>query len=316
MLMRITARHLLYFAALADEGSFGAAARAVSISQPALSMQIRDLEAALGGKLVERMPGGLKLTRLGREVLSRARRVLAEMAEIEALPRRGQGLSGQLNIGVIPTVAPYILPVALTRLRASDLTLDIRVREAQTNVLFDSLDKGRLDAALVALPASGADLAVRPLFEDRFLLAGSRARIEGLAGEGGAVTPKPSELDPEQLLLLDEGHCLADQAIAACGLDPGRRRVDLGASSLATLCGLVAQGFGLTLLPEIAVPSETASAPDMALHRFAAPEPARTLALVRRAGQEGETDWFEALASLFAKAGETLIARARAAVPA
>lgn len=309
--MTVTLRQLRYFTALAEAGSFGAAAAAVHVSQPALSLQIKELEGQLGAPLVERLPRGIRLTRLGQEVLTRSRRILAEVGDLEQAARWREGLSGRLHLGVIPTVAPYLLPLALTRIRARDLTLDIRVQEAQTERLVEATQRGRIDAAVVALPVDVPGLVAEPLFEDRFLLAGSAPQLARWAARSEAL--KPLELAPEQLLLLDEGHCLADQALEVCGLS-GRRQVDLGASSLSTLCGLVSEGFGLTLLPEIAVRTESQAAPALRLMRFGAPEPARRIGLVRR---EGSTDdgWVADLGGLLSEAGEALTAQARAAVP-
>ncbi|MCP1168267.1 LysR substrate-binding domain-containing protein [Limimaricola litoreus] len=303
-------KQLRYFVALAETGGFGRAAETVFVTQPALSQQIRELETILGVVLVERLPRGIRLTRAGREVLERARRILSEVADLERAARLSRGLTGRLRLGVIPTVAPYLLPGALTRLRAQDLTLDIRVREAQTEILLDDLEAGRVDAVVAALPLPGAGLAVEPLIEDRFVLAGTQARLASWSQ--GTEARHPAELAPDQLLLLDEGHCLADQALEVCGLRE-RGRVDLGASSLATLAGLVAEGFGLTLLPEIALRAETAAAPGLSLMRFAAPEPARELALVHRAG--GEEGWAAPLAALLRDAGAELLNSARAVCP-
>ncbi|WP_334062097.1 LysR substrate-binding domain-containing protein [Limimaricola cinnabarinus] len=303
-------KQLRYFVALAETGGFGRAAETVFVTQPALSQQIRELETILGVGLVERLPRGIRLTRAGREVLERARRILSEVADLERAARLSRGLTGRLRLGVIPTVAPYLLPGALTRLRAQDLTLDIRVREAQTEALLDDLEAGRVDAVVAALPLPDAGLAVEPLFEDRFVLAGTRARLARWSRGAGAR--RPAELAPDQLLLLDEGHCLADQALEVCGLRE-RGRVDLGASSLATLAGLVAEGFGLTLLPEIALRAERAAAPGLSLMRFAAPEPARKLALLYRAG--GDDGWSAPLAALLRDAGAELLGSARAVCP-
>ena len=308
--MALSAKQLGYFVALAEEANFGRAAAKAHVSQPALSVQIKALETALGTRLVERLPREVRLTRTGQEVLVRARRILAEMGDLEQAVRWREGLAGQLTLGVIPTVAPYLLPPALARLRARDLTLDMRVREAQTQPLLEALARGRLDAAVVALPVGNAGFAAVELLRDRFLLAGSRPRVE--AWRGRAARLVPSEVTADELLVLDEGHCLAGQALDVCGL-AGRGPVDLGATSLATLCGLVAEGLGLTLLPELAVRTEAAATPDLALMRFAAPEPERRLALVRRAGPAGA--WVEELAGILREAGETLVAAAATAIP-
>jgi LysR family hydrogen peroxide-inducible transcriptional activator len=300
--MEVTLRQLKYLISLADEGHFGRAAAAVNVSQPALSVQIRDLEARLGVRLVERRARRVALTPAGREVLRRARRVEAEVRELQDAARRERGLGGRLRLGVIPTVAPYLLPVALPLLRGRNIALDLGVREAQTQTLVDELAAGELDAVLLALPAPAPDLAVTPLFEDRFLLAGSRAQIDGLRD----TPPRPEAMAPERLLLLEDGHCLADQSLAACGLAREATRVDMRASSLATLCRLVEEGFGLTLLPELAVRAETAAAPGLALLRFDAPEPLRTIGLARRrlASDEG---WFDELADILRAAGRAVL---------
>lgn len=308
--MTITLKQLRYLVALAEEGHFGRAAAAVSISQPALSVQIQELEAALGARLIERGRRETALTPTGREIVRRARAILAEVAEIEQVARWDRGLAGRLRIGVIPTVAPYLLPAALPTLRAGNLSLDLGVREARTDRLVDEVRQGALDAAVIALPAPGPDLVAAPLFEDRFLLAGSRRRLDALAAEGAAL--RPEAMPPGQLLLLDDGHCLTEQALAACRVDPGRMRTDLRAASLTTLCRLASEGFGLTLLPELAVRSERAAAPGLAVARFAEPEPRRTVGLVRRT-LSVDDGWFAELAAILAAAGREAIGAAAAA---
>lgn len=309
--MKITLRQLHYFRALAETRSFGRAAALVNVSQPALSMQIKELEAILGTALIERSPRDLRLTRAGRSVLDRANRILSEAMELEADARHARGL-GELNIGMIPTVAPYLLPGTLAALRSADITRDLRLREAQTADLLDALRAGRLDAIVMADPRSAPDLIAQPLFTEHFVLAGSPARLNSLGATPEAL--RPVGLPPEQLLLLDEGHCLADQALEVCALDRRQTRLDLGASSLSTLCGLVAQGFGLTFLPEIALTTETRGTPDLALRRFTAPEPARQITLVRRAGT-AQADWFAELAGHLERAAAQLIAQAADIAP-
>ncbi len=308
--MPITLRQLTYFAALAEERSFARAAERVHVTQPALSMQIRDLEAALAVRLIERLPREARLTPAGRAVLARAARILAEVRELETLGR-AQGLAGRVHIGVIPTVAPYLLPPVLARLRSADITRDVRVREARTERLLEELDAGILDAVVIATPTGRTDLVSQPLFTDRFVLAASHARMDRMASAEGL---RPVGLDPDQLLLLDEGHCLADQALEVCGLTRRQTRIDLGASSLSTLVGLVAEGFGLTFLPEIGLRHECAAAPGMALRRFADPQPARQIALVRRATTAGE-GWFDDLADMLAQGGRGLLAVAGDLLP-
>lgn len=262
-------------------------------------MQIKALEDECGAALVERTPAGVLLTPQGRAVAAHAERVLAEVAGLEQCLRQpGQG--GRLALGMIPTLAPYLLPVALPRLRSHDISRDLHLREAQTDRLIDELLAGGLDAAVVATPAPDDRLVAMPLFRDRFLLAGSAARIEAL-GDGGTA-PRPDRLDPGQLLLLDEGHCLGDQALELCGLTRRSGRLDLGAASLATLCRLAAQGMGLTFLPEVARAQECAAAPGLATLHFAPPQPERQVMLMRRASTPAG-GWFDDLARVLREFG-------------
>lgn len=308
--MEVTLRQLKYLIALAEERHFGRAAESVRISQPALSVQIRALEETLGTRLIERRARNVALTPVGREVLDRARRIMDEVRAMGEAARWRNGLGGRLRLGVIPTVAPYLLPAALPLLRERDLALDLGVREAQTRVLLEELRRGTLDAIVVALPVEVPDLAAAPIFEDRFLLAGSPRQMQAL----GAAPPRPGDIDPERLLLLDDGHCLADQALAACALARGATRIDLAASSLSTLCRLAEEGFGMTFVPELAVRSETAAAPGLSLLRFRDPEPRRQVGLVRRALGSDDA-WFQELASLLARAGRAELGHAATAFP-
>lgn len=307
--MNITLRQLTYFKALAAERNFGRAAQTVHVSQPALSVQIRDLEAQLGAALVERHARDVVLTPFGRQILSQAEKTLEEVDRLVQMARWRGGLSGELRLGVIPTVAPYLLPEALARLRAHDLSLDVKVFEGKTERLVAQLVDGTLDAAVMALPLEVAALEVASLFEDRFLLAGSAARLSALGT--GAEALRPKALEPSQLMLLEDGHCLTDQALEVCGRGAGQ--INTGASSLATLSRLVEAGFGLTLMPEIAALSESLSAPKMQLMRFSAPEPSREIALFRRRGS-GSDAWFAELTALLAQVGEGLTAQCRNAL--
>ncbi|WP_136635584.1 LysR substrate-binding domain-containing protein [Pseudooceanicola onchidii] len=307
--MNLTLRQLTYFKALAQAGSFGRAADACRVSQPALSMQIKEMEGILGAPVVERQARRVVLTPFGRRILGHAERVLDEMHQLEEAARWREGLAGQLSIGVIPTIAPYLLPDLLARLRASDIALDVQVQEAKTTRLMADLMEGSLDAAILALPSGAQDVVERPLFEDRFLLAGSRTRIDALGPR--AETLRPTEIGASQLLLLEDGHCLTDQALEVCGRGRGHAQINMGASSLATLSRLVSAGFGLTLMPELSLPDD---GHDLALLRFAAPEPSRTIGLVRRASSPAGR-WFDALAVAIAEAGQEVITRARTIAP-
>lgn len=308
--MPVTLRNLSYFLALTEERHFGRAAERAHVSQPALSMQIKELEESLGTALVERLSRDIRLTSAGREVELRARRILAEVAALEQSARH-QAVAGRINLGVIPTLAPYLLPAMLPILRAAHVTRELRLREAQTEVLLAELERGHLDAVVIAEPQDRAGLSLHPLFEDRFLLAGHAARLDRLPE---TESLRPVALDPDQLLLLDEGHCLADQALEVCGLSRRQTRLDLGASSLSTLCGLVGQGMGLTLLPELALRQEQAATPGLAARRFAAPEPARRIVMVRLAGLSAN-GWVEDLAQALRRAGEDLVQHARDRLP-
>jgi len=302
--MEITLRQLKYLMSLAEHRHFGRAAAGANVSQPALSVQIRALERELGVQLIERRAREVVFTPVGRAVLRRAERIAAELRDLREEARWERGLGGRLRLGVIPTVAPYLLPAALPLLRSRNLNLDLGVREAQTAVLIDELRRGTLDAAVIALAGDEPGLTAAPLFEDRFLLGGSARQLAALSG----TAPRPEAVAPERLLLLDDGHCLADQTLAACALDPGATRTDLRASSLSTLCRLAEEGFALTFVPELAARIETAAAPGLALMRFAAPEPRRTVGLVRRA-LSADDGWFTELAELLRRAGASELAQ-------
>lgn len=307
--MNITLRQLTYFQALAEHRHFGRAAEAVHISQPALSVQIKELEASLGARLVERQARDVLLTPFGRRILAQAEVILREVRVLHEAARWKGGLSGQLTLGVIPTIAPYLLPGALAALRMRDIHLDVQVQEGKTVRLLEALKAGQLDAAVMALPAGEEGLIEEPLFEDRFLLAGTQARLAAL---GNPETLRPTELRPAHLLLLEDGHCLTDQALEVCGQSRAQAQINMGASSLATLTRLVAAGFGLTLMPELAALSERQAAPDMHLLRFCAPEPARVIGLVRRATSVDD-GWFNDLATILRDTGGALIRTARQA---
>lgn len=305
--MNITIRQLSYFKSLATHRNFGRAAEAVHVSQPALSVQIREMEQALGAQLVERRSRDVALTPFGRLVLSQTEKVLGEMQALRDLARWNGGLSGELRLGIIPTIAPYLLPSALGAIRAEDVGLVVQVQEAKTARLLEELQAGRLDALVLALPLeSEKGLEVAPLFEDRFVLAGTQARISALCGREDSL--RPDHIGPETLLLLEDGHCLTDQALEVCGRGQEHRQINMGASSLSTLSRLVAAGFGLTLLPELAV---TREAEGLALRRFGGREPARQVALVRRASSLDD-GWFRTLAQILARVGQEITEEVRA----
>lgn len=273
----ISLKQLRYFDAVARSGHFGKAAEHCSVTQPALSMQVQELEKSLGMQLLERGRNGVMLTQGGKEIAQRAARVLADVRDIVDFAR-GQGdvLSGPLRFGVIPSVAPYILPRLLPMIREEFSDLDLHIRESQTQSLVDELLEGQLDLLLLALPLEHPDIETARLFDDRFLLAMATSHHMS-----NRVRATPDLLEGDRLLLLEEGHCMRDQALAFCNL----RRIEnintFGASSLSTLVQMVANGLGMTLLPEIAVPLETRHG-DIHLMRFADPEPQRVIGLAWR----------------------------------
>ncbi len=281
----ISFRQIRYLEALARHGHFGRAADACAVTQPALSMQIKELEASLGVELVERLPRGARLTLDGVEVVARARRILAEVRELEDFASaRGGVLTGPLRLGVIPSIAPYLLPALLLGLKQAYPALELRLRETQTDRLVAKLLDGELDLLLLALPIPAPGVETRALFQDRFLLAAP--------GATPAAADPFDLLGREQVLLLEDGHCLRDQALSFCA-DRKTGGVDaFGASSLATVVQMVAAGLGVTLLPEMAAAVEAGHAA-IRLLRFPAPEPARAIGLAWRAGAARQRD-FEA----------------------
>lgn len=268
-------KHLRYFEALSRHRHFGRAAEACSISQPALSLQMKELEALLGAPLIERNPRQIRLNSLGEALAERARDILRAADEIEDLARASRGpLSGRLRIGVIPTVAPYLLPGLIKDLTARHPELDIRPREAVTQTLLRDLMGGRLDAAIVALPVSEPSLHEAPLLEEEFVLVRPEA-------DAGRPVPGPESLREMRLLLLEEGHCFRDQALSFCKFGASPPRDLMEGSSLSTLVQMVGAGIGVTLIPEMAVGIETGSAP-VSVARLRPPRPARRIGMVWR----------------------------------
>ncbi|RTL89244.1 hydrogen peroxide-inducible genes activator [Ancylobacter aquaticus] len=271
----ISMRHLRYFEALAQHGHFGRAAEACSISQPALSLQIKELEEILGAPLVERGTRHIRLTRLGDAFAQRARAILQAVDELEDLARASHSpLAGRLRIGVIPTVAPYLLPAVMQRLGERFPELDLRPREAVTQRLVDELVEGRLDTAIVALPVSEPSLTEHALFEEEFVL------VRPLH-EAALPVPNPETLRTMRLLLLQEGHCFREQALSFCNLASQLPRDLMEGSSLTTLVQMVGAGIGVTLIPQMAVAIETRSAA-VSVARLAEPRPSRTIGMVWR----------------------------------
>jgi LysR family hydrogen peroxide-inducible transcriptional activator len=282
----ITLKQLRYLTALAQHRHFGRAAGACAVTQPALSMQIRGLERDLGVVLVERRHGDVMLTETGLELARRGEAMLAEAQDLVDFARlRSSPLAGGLALGIIPTLAPYVLPKILPALQQQYPRLRVELRETQTRVLVDELMRGSLDVLMLALPIPEVETATVALFEDPFLLAVPK---DDQRPEGTIVSA--DDIDPARLILLEEGHCLRDQALALCAGDRREKSFGLGATSLTTVLQMVASGYGVTLLPEVAVEVE-ARDQRVKLLRFATPTPCRTIGLAWRPTSPRKSDF-------------------------
>lgn len=277
--MNMTLRQMSYALELAETGHFGRAAERCHVTQPALSQQIRQLEDACGAPLFDRLGKSVRVTPLGREFVERARRILeqAEGLEVFLAGKRGRP-ERPLRFGLIPTVAPYLLPDIFPALTRDLPDLSFAVSESRTDALIEGLGDGSVDVALIATdpPSGGPKLVVADLFEDEFVLASS-------ASEASGAPVSLAALSGERLLLLDEGHCFRDQAIAACGLEREAGRRTFAATSLSTIVEFVANGQGVTLLPSIALRKEATDG-RIAVQALQSPGARRTLRLVWRDG--------------------------------
>jgi LysR family transcriptional regulator, hydrogen peroxide-inducible genes activator len=272
-----TLRQLQYAVAVAETKSFRRAAERAHVSQPSLSAQIAELETAIGVRLFERDRRGVLVTPAGEELIARATRVLLDVEDLQdAAKRHIDPLTGTLRIGVIPTLAPYLVPEVDPALRATFDRLTLLWTEDKTPVLVDRIQLGELDAALMALEANLGDLEYEVLGKDPFLLA--TAKNHRLAGSAKSV--RLEDLEGERVLLLDEGHCLRDQALDLCS-GAGAEELGFRATSLSTLSQMVASGTGVTLLPKLAAPVENRRGL-LSLRRFGNPAPHRTIVLAWR----------------------------------
>jgi len=292
-----TLRQLEYVVAIADESSFGAAAAHCHVSQPGLSAQVAEVERLLGVRIFERGRRGVFVTAAGEEVVRRARALVAAARELVDFARKStRPLVGLLRVGVIPTIAPYLLPASLPAVRREYPELRLMLREEKTDVLLSLLARGRIDAALLALDSSYPGLESEPLFDDEFLLA---------MAPGHALARKKQvteqDLHAERILLLEDGHCLRDQALAVCERAGADENADFRATSLATMVQMVAGGDGVTLLPAIAVPAMAAAGTGIVVRPFKAPAPSRKLGLVWRRGSS-RSEEMRLLARSLAKA--------------
>ncbi len=287
-----TLKQLHYLIALADEKHFSRAADAVFVTQSTLSAGIKELETILGVDLAERTKRSVMLTPIGRRIAERARHLLRDAEDIVDLAAAARApLTGDLALGIIPTIGPFLLPLVMPRIAGAYPELRLYLREDRTAALLDRLGDGRLDAVLMALPYPTGDLALRVIADDPFRLA--CASTHPLAARRRITE---SELSGEKLMLLEEGHCLRDHALAACHLDARQYGRSFEATSLQTLIQMVAAGLGVTLLPELAVAAGIAEGTGIALVELADAPPRRIGLVWRRTSARAAE--FELLAEM------------------
>jgi LysR family hydrogen peroxide-inducible transcriptional activator len=280
-------RQLRYLVELADSLNFRLAAEASFVTQSTLSAGIKELERVLGVQLVERDTRVVRITPVGEEVVARARRLLADVQDLVSTAKSAaEPLTGRVGLGAIPTVAPFLLPGLLPALRRRYPALQLYLREDLTERLLERLRSGQLDMALIALPYDTGELAVRELFKDEFWFV---AREDDPHAQDKAVAVK--QLDPGQILLLEEGHCLRDHAIAACGNRRANAESHIEATSLNTLVQMVEGGLGVTLLPEVAIKAGVLKGTKLIARPFAPHVPSRRIALVARPGSARRRDF-------------------------
>lgn len=271
-------RDLQYLVALAEHKHFGRAAEATFVSQPTLSTQIMKLEDELGVALVERTPRKILLTEVGREIVQRARDVLNEVEQIRLIARRTlDPESGTLRLGIFPTLGPYLLPHVIPQIRERFPRLELLLVEEKTEVILRQLREGRLDAGILALPVHDQQLHVEKLFDEPFVLAVPAGNA--LANHRSI---KLDDLADQNLLLLEDGHCLRDQALEVCQLAGAGEKSGFRATSLETLRQMVAANVGITLLPILAVKPPVAQVDNVRLIEFRGRPPSRHIAMVWR----------------------------------
>ena len=274
-MINLTLKQLRYFEALTRHRHFGRAADACAITQPALSMQMKDLEKTLGTPLFERTARQVQLSNFGDAFSLRVRDILRSVDELEKLAIASHSrLVGRLRIGVIPTIAPYLLPTLISKLTAMNGDIDIHVRETVTANLIQEVMDGRLDTAIVALPISEPSLREVALLSEDFVLVRP-------SKDAALPVPDRENLREMRLLLLEEGHCFRDQALSFCNVPSAQPREMLDASSLSTLVQMVSAGIGITLIPQMAVPVETRMRP-VSVVRFAGEQPSRLIGMIWR----------------------------------
>ncbi len=287
-------KQLRYLVEVGEKLNFRAAAETCFVTQSTLSSGIKELETQLGVELVERNPRGVRLTEAGEQVAQRAKSLLAQAQDlVETAKGAGQPLSGPFRLGVIPTVAPFLLPAVLPALREAYPQLRLYLREDLTERLLEKLRAAELDAAMIALPCDTEELSVLPLFKDEFWFV---ARADDPHARKKEVLVR--ELEPGSVLLLEEGHCLRDHAIAACGTRGAKSQSMVEATSLNTLIQMVEGGLGVTLLPEVTLKAGILNGTQLIARPFATQVPSRTIALATRPAGSRRAD-VELLAKFF-----------------
>lgn len=293
-------KQLQYLVALSEHLSFTRAAEASYVTQSTLSAGLKELEDVLGARLVERDRQTVLMTPAGLEAVARARVLLAGAQDlVEFAAGAGKVMTGLLRLGVIPTIAPFLLPAVLPALRARYPDLQLALREDLTGQLLSRLADGQLDFALIALPYDTADLLVEPLFDEPLWLVARKGDPAAKAGRAHAAAPPA-----DRLLLLEEGHCLREHALYACGTTKRKAAAGLEATSLLTLVQMVESGLGVGLVPEMAVKSGLTQSPTLAARAMGAPAPRRTVALVARRSTSRLAD-LKALGDVVRKVGAT-----------
>jgi len=281
----IKLKDLRYLVAVADTGHFGKAAERCFVSQPTLSAQLKKLEDYLGVPLIERQPRGALLTPAGSEIVERARRIIDASDEVVDIARNHKDpLAGRLRVAFLPTIGPYLLPIVVPKLRKALPRLDLMLYEYQTAPMLEKLRAGELDLGILALPIDIHGLVTRPLYDEPFVVAApanhpladkKQIRVEDLSG----VT----------LLLLEDGHCLRDQALDVCNRIDAEEKQDFRATSIETLRQMVAAGAGVTLLPELATRGSHAAPRGLVLRPFVKPQPSRRIGAVWRKSSARQT---------------------------
>lgn len=301
--MKLTLRHLEYLSLLCQYGHFSQAAEAAHVSQPALSVAIAEVEAHFGAALIDRTHRPYRPTPLGQDVLQQAETILSQMRSLENTALAPRGVNGAFRLGLIPTIAPFLLPIALEDIHKRLTSLDLELREAQTHVLLDELMNGNLDAAVLATPCDPDFFQEFALFEDHFYLVVSHSDAIALGLVDGQI--EQNDMAPLKLLLLEDGHCLRDQTAQYCRFASREALRQVGASSLHTLCGLAQSGYGATLVPELCL-EENMVGRDLSVLRLAPPSPHRQIRLVIKRSMSAYMDISD-LQEILTSAGERKI---------